>query len=509
MKAAADSPYRVIVMGKTGSGKSSVLNSLTRTEHFHVGDSIMSETREVQTFRGKFKGRLTSPDIVFIDTPGFFDSSSRDNKVIAKIAMSLHTVEDGLNLVLFCFPAYEIRLDSSMQASWRFLKLVMGKAVYEHVVIVLTHGNRLAPQELENAVRRMTTEFIPYLHNNLKCKVKDEILIYKKGEENDGLEEVLKYITSSAKYLPKVMEDLGRFWKPDDPLGSIEYLLQNSQIFNKIQELLFEVQDKNEDMQDQLEQIKREMASMGVEQDKQVKSGLQVIEHSVSARIIEEKKDVDVFKDEVGKQVRLIQRQLEEKDKQIHLLKKDLEEVKSQSVSGHSSLAQPPLTTRAKEQRIAWERERPATTERRQELEADLDMSEELRHGKQPAAKEPAAAVSRPAPHAHANHPYPTKAQCMPMAQYHSSHTNPPKAPAQAAPARQVQPQRAAPRKAEVLRPANPQSASNKQLPPGKAAGKVQMMGAVRRNDHAYGVVSSGTPKTYFVRPGLEYMMPK
>jgi len=444
MMKASESPYRVIVMGKTGSGKSSVLNSLTHNDFFKVGDSILSETKEVQTFKGKFKNRLTSPDIVFIDTPGFFDSSSRDNKVIAKIAMSLHQVEDGLNLVLFCFPAYEIRLDSSMQASWRFLKLVMGRAVYEHVVIVLTHGNRLTSAELENAVKRMTTEFIPYLKNNLKCKVKEEILIYRKGEENDGLEDVLKYITSNEKYKPKVMEDLGRFWKPEDPLGSIEYLLQNSEIFNKIQDLLSEVQSKNEDMQDQMEKIKQEMEDMANLQEKQVNLGLNELKNNVKNQFEEEKAQVAVFKDDVEKQIRSMQKQLDDKNKQIELLRRDLEEVKipagSASGSNKNNLGQIPLTTRA-EKKLAWE-ERPATTDRESERHGlklvvvnenvKVTKEEEIKHSKQNSKDlkyAPGPVSIAVQPHIGASQPpYSTKAHGVPITHYNSS------------PAQQIQP---------------------------------------------------------------------
>ena len=94
----------------------------------------------------------------------------------------------------------------------------MGRAVYEHVVIVLTHGSRLAPQELENAVIRMTTKFIPYLRDELNCKVKEEILIYKKESEDDGLDGVFNYIITNKKYKPDLMKDLGKFWNPKDPM---------------------------------------------------------------------------------------------------------------------------------------------------------------------------------------------------------------------------------------------------------------------------------------------------
>lgn len=338
-----ETPYRVIVMGKTGSGKSSVLNSLTNTKYFRVSSSIMSETREVQSFRGKFKGCPESPDIVFIDTPGFFDSSSKDNKIIAKIALSLHQIGDGVNLVLFCFPAYEIRLDSSMQASWRFLRLIMGNAVYEHVVIVLTHGSRLTPQELENSVARMTTEFIPYLRNNLKCKVKEEILIFKKGSTDDGLNEVLNYIVTSRKYKPEVMKDLGKFWNPKDPLGSVESLLKNSMIFNKIREMLTEVKDKNESIQSQLKQIKHEMKHITLTNDKETKKQLSRFAYSVNARLKVEKESVETLREELGNQMIAMQQRLDEKNKQIDILWKELNELKTKPKLYDS------LTTRATE----------------------------------------------------------------------------------------------------------------------------------------------------------------
>ena len=324
-----DSSYRLIVMGKTGAGKSSVLNSLTAAEHFKVGDSIMSETKEVSTFCGKFKGRADSPDITFVDTPGFFDSSSRDNKIIAKIALTLHKINDGVNLVLFCFPAYEIRLDSSMQASWRFLKLIMGKAVYDHVVIVLTHGSRLETQELENAVARMTTEFIPYLQDKLKCKVRNEILIYKKGCEDDGLDDVLNYVMSNKKYKPEVMKDFDECWNPKNPLESIEYLLEHSETFGKIQELLSELHNKNKSIQGQMKKIKREMKSIILEKEKKTKKEIEKFACNLNDKLMIEKESVETLRDQITDKMQIMQQQMDEKNKQIGFLWKELHELKS------------------------------------------------------------------------------------------------------------------------------------------------------------------------------------
>lgn len=349
---APETPYRVIVMGKTGSGKSSLLNALTNTDHFKVGSSIMSETKEVQSYCGKFRANVDSPDIVFIDTPGFFDSSSKDNKIIAKIALSLHKIGDGVNLVLFCFPAYEIRLDASMQASWKFLKLIMGSAVYEHVVIVLTHGSRLTPQELEGSVARMTTEFIPYLRNTLRCKVKEEILIFKKDCEDDGLEEVLNYILENEKYKPEVMQDLGKFWDPKNPLSSLEALLKNSATFGKIQGLLLEVQDRNESMQGQLRQIRHEMKHLNSNVERETRKDLGRLAHSVNTKIRAGKESVEALREQMHSQMKAMQQKLSEKNKQIDTLWKELHELKTGSKLYDS------LTTRATASETEKEEER-------------------------------------------------------------------------------------------------------------------------------------------------------
>jgi hypothetical protein len=310
-------------MGKTGSGKSSLLNSLTRTEHFKVGHAVIPETKEVQAFCGKFKGRITSPDIAFIDTPGFFDTGSRDNKAIASITRCLSQIEDGLNIVLFCFPFYETRLDASMQACWKFLKLVMGRAVYEHVVIVLTHGDRFSAYELEGAVARMTTEFIPILKERLGCKVKEEILIYRKGEENDGLDEVLKYIAFNDKYKSRIMEDLGKLWDSNNPLISIEYLLQHSQIFNKIQDLLLDAKSDNINLKAELQATKDEIRSVAFKENRELREEVKELTLHMNKQLEQDKNIIESLKSDMKRHLRAMQKNLHEKDKEIERLKRE------------------------------------------------------------------------------------------------------------------------------------------------------------------------------------------
>ena len=291
--------HRLVVLGKVGAGKSSVLNSLTATDTFNESKFKIGSTKikEIQVFTGRFKRRFTSPHITFIETPGFFDCSSSDNRIVNKIATYLNKMIDGSNLVLFCFPAYEIHVGSSVQASCRFLKMMMNKISYDQIIIILTHGNRLTPEEFEKAVVRITTDFIPYLRDILKFRVKDEVFVYNKGKEQDGLDSIFNYFA---------------FNKQDGSNRVTEFSFQEA--FNKVQDLLFEVQKENQIMRHEIDKMKKEM-------EKGSKVNVKDVQVIMEDFVKEEKRSFDKFKEEMKKEIDTLKLQLANKDKEILELK--------------------------------------------------------------------------------------------------------------------------------------------------------------------------------------------
>jgi len=321
------SPYKVIAVGKKQSGKSSILNSLTYSKYF--GTDSSGTMKDVQFLTRKFKGRFGSPDITFVDTPGFSDNTSKDKDTIAKTATTLSSLEHGINLILFCFPAYEIPLDSSMQAGWNFLRLVLSNAIYEDVIIVLTHGNRLTSQELEEAVARLTTEFIPYIKDNLKCKVKDEILIYKNEGSDDGLDGVLGYIITNKEYKAGMIGTLEKFWRPENPLASIEYLLLNSKILNQIQDLVLNVKERNTYLEQEIKLLRLELESVKIEKEREKKEEIEKIFLRYQEQLKNELNSLQIFKKDIEAQIIQLQEELGNKDKKIENLTKQLEDIKA------------------------------------------------------------------------------------------------------------------------------------------------------------------------------------
>jgi hypothetical protein len=307
------------------SGKSSILNSLTHSKHFGILEGIQSLTK-------KFKGRFASPDITFIDTPGFTDCSVKDNEATLKVSKTLAILNNGLNLILFCFSVYEIRNETFMRAGWKYLSLVLANAKYEYVSIVLTHRSCLASQELEEAVARMTTEFIPSYQTHLEVqgevKVKDKILIYGEEGDEDGLDGVLGYITSSKGYRLIVMENLGKFWMPKDPLGSIEYLLQNAKILNQIQDLVLNTKDNHRALEEEVNKLKDKITSLKLHKDQEIKEEIEKVTLGYQETVKQELDLLEDFKNEMNEKLKQMKEEMNNKDKKIETLSKQIEDFK-------------------------------------------------------------------------------------------------------------------------------------------------------------------------------------
>ncbi|CAG8556727.1 823_t:CDS:1 [Acaulospora morrowiae] len=88
----------ILLVGKTGNGKSTMANVLTNTENFPVFNGSQSGTREYMV--GKFQHEEI--EYTIIDTPGINDTrSGNEINVYKEIVDAVYSFRDGLNQVFF------------------------------------------------------------------------------------------------------------------------------------------------------------------------------------------------------------------------------------------------------------------------------------------------------------------------------------------------------------------------------------------------------------------------
>ena len=138
-----------MAIGPTGTGKSSLLNSLLcpkfRFEnfedcHFRTGSGLASVTSEIEWRKGKWLGDEGNNDITLVayDTPGLGDTDGRDPETLKGIAEEVEAMQNGpINVFLFAVKGSE-RFNQGIQKQLRTLEYIFGEGIWNHFIITVT-----------------------------------------------------------------------------------------------------------------------------------------------------------------------------------------------------------------------------------------------------------------------------------------------------------------------------------------------------------------------------------
>ncbi|CAG8640810.1 3820_t:CDS:1 [Ambispora leptoticha] len=95
----------IILFGRTGNGKSTLANVLTKSPNFFTESAgSVSETREIQIKEFEEEINSNGEEAIkyrVIDTVGIGDTRLTEQGVLYKIAEACHYIKDGLNQILF------------------------------------------------------------------------------------------------------------------------------------------------------------------------------------------------------------------------------------------------------------------------------------------------------------------------------------------------------------------------------------------------------------------------
>ena len=138
----------IFVVGKLGSGKSTLINSLLNKEVTEVGPSLAAVTKRIDSYEAILKTELTVSDIevTLWDSPGLQEPEVNKEEVLQDIATRCGK---NVDLVVFCVQMTQPRFDAAEVECINDLTKTLGVEFWDKTLFALTFANDLKVNELE------------------------------------------------------------------------------------------------------------------------------------------------------------------------------------------------------------------------------------------------------------------------------------------------------------------------------------------------------------------------